>query len=104
MPLRLELRNKKGETVVHKQEFVSGRRVRVALEMQDEFERNMELTHTQTLDKLVEFVAGTFDDKAVTEDAILDGIEADELFEVLNGVVDQVMGKKKEPKEVVAQE
>jgi ribosomal protein S17E len=99
--LRIELRNEAGKKVVHEQGFISGRRVRVALEMQDEFERNVDMSQTEQLDKMLEFVADTFDDNDVTVDAILDGTESKNLMNVLSGVIDEVMGKEKEqPKEV----
>lgn len=99
--LRIELFNEKGEKVVHEQGFISGRRVREALKMQDEFERNIEITQTETLDKMLEFVAGCFGEK-VTTDAILDGVPAPELMDTLAKVVSQVMGNEEKGLKEVA--
>lgn len=91
--LRIELRDKDKKKVVYEQGFISGRRVRSALEMQDEFERNLKLTQVQTLDKMLEFVADTFDDSNVTVDALLDGIESKNLMDELSRVIDELLGR-----------
>ncbi|WP_445505821.1 phage tail assembly chaperone G [Niallia sp. 03091] len=98
--LRIELRNKKGEKVVYEQEFVSAKRVRVALEMQVEFDNNPELTELEYTDKMVEFVAGTFTDKKLTTDDIWEGLESHIFYDELDRIFNQVMGKdKQKPKE-----
>jgi hypothetical protein len=93
--IRLELRNDKGQKVVHEQDFVRARKVREALEMMDQFDNGEITGEAKRLDKMVEFVAGVFDDKEVTTDAIYDGIPASQTLKELNRVIDEVMGREK---------
>ena len=102
--LKIELINKNGEKVVYEQGFVSARRVYAALEMQKEFDNNPELTELEQAEKMVEFVAGTFDDKKVTTDAIWDGLESRNFYEEMFRILDQVMGKDKEIKQEITTE
>ena len=48
--LRIELLNQKGEKVVYEQGFVSGRKVREALALQDEMDKNENLSEAERLD------------------------------------------------------
>lgn len=91
--IRLELRNEKGQKVVHEQDFVSGRKVREVLEIMDDFSSGEVTKEVEALDKKVEFVAGLFKD--VTTDDIYDGTKGPELLKVLDGVIDQVLGREK---------
>lgn len=100
--LKIELRNEKGETVVHEQIFVSGNRVRAALKMQDEFDKNPEMSMVTVLDKMVEFAAGTFDDEKVNTQTILNGIEGSKLFPTLNKILNDVMGNEEDGLKEVA--
>ncbi|GGH83544.1 hypothetical protein JOD43_002117 [Pullulanibacillus pueri] len=99
--IRLELRNKEGQKVVHEQDYVSGRKVREAFEMMDKFESGEVAKEADALDIKVNFVASVFDDKAVTVDTIYDGIEGPQLLGELNRVVNEVLGGEK--KDVAAE-
>ncbi|MCZ4248188.1 hypothetical protein O2313_11710 [Bacillus amyloliquefaciens] len=55
------------------QGFVSGRKVREALALQDEMDKNENLSEAERLDKMVTFVADVFSDEKVTMDSIYDG-------------------------------
>ena len=91
--LRLELRNEKGQKVVHEQDFVSGRKVREVLEMMDQFASGEVNTEVEALDKKVNFVSSLFAD--VTTDDIYDGLEGPQLLKTLDEVIDQVLGREK---------
>jgi hypothetical protein len=51
---------------------------------------------------MIEYVAGLFDDKDVTTDAILDGIEAPKLFKTLTDIMGEVMGNEEDGLKEVA--
>ncbi|ALV02189.1 MULTISPECIES: phage tail assembly chaperone G [Bacillus] len=100
--LRIELLNQKGEKVVYEQGFVSGRKVREALALQDEMDKNENLSEAERLDKMVMFVADVFNDEKVTMDSIYDGTDARKLMRTIEGIMDIVMGNKEEGLKEVA--
>jgi len=89
--VQLILENEKEEKVVFEKTKIKARAVRKAIEasrkMQDE---NADMG--DQLDALIEFTIDLFNDKKVTEDAILDGLESDQIFQTLNGIWMKVMG------------
>lgn len=87
--IKIELENKKGETVVYKKEKVKGRAVRKAFQMMKTFNTGDD---EEQLDALIAYVVDTFDNPKVTEDSILDGIESEDLLSSLNQVVSDVVG------------
>ncbi|MCZ4247053.1 hypothetical protein O2313_05830 [Bacillus amyloliquefaciens] len=95
--LRIELLNQKGEKVVYEQGFVSGRKVREALALQDEMDKNENLSEAERLDKMVTFVADVFNDEKVIDGSIYDGTEdARKLMRTIEGIMDIVMGNKED--------
>ena len=119
MAIKLKLRNKKGEFKTYYQEFVPYRKrldyLKEEAEITDEYEKFIQQLPVDNNGKPIiptaeytdyelklanfraEFVANLFDDKAVTKDAILDGLEpSDATDEIMNIIMYDVLGYKKE--------
>lgn len=108
MAIKLKLRNKKGEFKTYYQEFVPYRKrldyLKEESKITDVFEKIENPTSNERtkyeLDLVefrAEFVANLFDDKAVTKDAILDGMEPSDATEaIMNIILYDVLGYKKE--------
>lgn len=119
MAIKLKLRNKKGEFKTYYQEFVPYRKrldyLKEEAEITDEYEKFIQQLPVDNNGKPIiptaeytdyelklanfraEFVANLFDDKAVTKDAILDGMEpSDATDEIMNIIMYDVLGYKKE--------
>ena len=108
MAIKLKLRNKKGEFKTYYQEFVPYRKrldyLKEEAEITDAFEVIENPTSNERTkyeldlaDFRAEFVANLFDDKAVTKDAILDGMEPSEAMDtIMNIILYDVLGYKKE--------
>lgn len=119
MAIKLKLRNKKGEFKTYYQEFVPYRKrldyLKEEAEITDEYEKFVQQLPLDNNGKPIiptaeytdyelklanfraEFVANLFDDKAVTKDAILDGMEPSEATdEIMNIIMYDVLGYKKE--------
>ncbi|CAI3347254.1 phage tail assembly chaperone G [Enterococcus cecorum] len=119
MTIKLKLRNKKGEFKTYYQEFVPYRKrldyLKEEAEITDEYEKFVQQLPVDNNGKPIiptaeytdyelklanfraEFVANLFDDKAVTKDAILDGMEpSDATDEIMNIIMYDVLGYKKE--------
>ena len=119
MAIKLKLRNKKGEFKTYYQEFVPYRKrldyLKEEAEITDEYEKFIQQLPVDNNGKPIiptaeytdyelklanfraEFVANLFDDKAVTKDAILDGMEpSDASDEIMNIIMYDVLGYKKE--------
>lgn len=100
--LKIELYNpekKKKETIT--QTFVSARNLRKAVQFYTKVETE-ELSELEQLDELITLVADCFNDERVTFDSILDGIAADQLSKVLEGIMDQLLGGEAKKKEQAA--
>lgn len=119
MAVKLKLRNKKGEFKTYYQEFVPYRKrldyLKEEAEITDQYEKFVQQLPLDNNGKPIiptaeytdyelklanfraEFVANLFDDKAVTKDAILDGMEpSDATDEIMNIIMYDVLGYKKE--------
>ena len=108
MAVKLKLRNKKGEFKTYYQEFVPYRKrldyLKEEAEITDAFEAIENPTSNERTkyeldlaDFRAEFVANLFDDKAVTKDAILDGMKtSDAMDTIMNIILYDVLGYKKE--------
>lgn len=119
MAIKLKLRNKKGEFKTYYQEFVPYRKrldyLKEEAEITDEYEKFVQQLPVDNNGKPIiptaeytdyelklanfraEFVANLFDDKAVTKDAILDGMEPSDATEaIMNIILYDVLGYKKE--------
>lgn len=86
--IKIELLNDKKETVVYKTNFVPARKVREGLEISALGEKGG--NEIEVVDKMISFVASLFD--GLTEDMILDGIAAWDLFETLQVTISEVLG------------
>lgn len=90
--LKIELFNQetnKKETFI--ESFVSARSLRQVVEFGVKQEKG-EMTQLESLDELVSIVASIFKDVRVNFDTIYDGIEADKVGDVLEGIITDVMG------------
>lgn len=119
MAIKLKLRNKKGEFKTYYQEFVPYRKrldyLKEEAEITDQYEKFVQQLPVDNNGKPIiptaeytdyelklanfraEFVANLFDDKAVTKDAILDGMEpSDATDEIMNIIMYDVLGYTKE--------
>ena len=119
MAIKLKLRNKKGEFNTYYQEFIPYRKrldyLKEEAEITDEYEKFVQQLPVDDKGKPIiptaeytayelklanfraEFVANLFDDKAVTKDAILDGMEpSDATDKIMNIIMYDVLGYKKE--------
>ncbi|CAI3374700.1 hypothetical protein CIRMBP1304_00734 [Enterococcus cecorum] len=119
MAIKLKLRNKKGEFKTYYQEFVPYRKrldyLKEEAEITDEYEKFVQQLPVDNNGKPIiptaeytdyelklanfraEFVANLFDDKAVTKDAILDGMEPSEAMDtIMNIILYDVLGYTKE--------
>ena len=119
MAIKLKLRNKKGEFKTYYQEFVPYRKrldyLKEEAEITDQYEKFVQQLPLDNNGKPIiptaeytdyelklanfraEFVANLFDDKAVTKDAILDGMEpSDATDKIMNIIMYDVLGYTKE--------
>lgn len=86
--IRIELLNENGQKVVHEQSKVTARKMREALEIQQEIEKDG--VTPEILDLMVEFVASTFEN--VTSDMVWDGLMSWQLNDEINRVMSEIMG------------
>lgn len=89
--IKIELKNKKGELVVHKQTSVKARKVREALGIQIDIERDG--MTVENLDKMVDYVASVFPKSSkLTGDDIWDGLDSWDLLPTVQRIISEVMG------------
>ncbi|MGM0259366.1 phage tail assembly chaperone G [Enterococcus sp. AZ102] len=105
----LELKLKiEGKAKTFKQKEVSARAMRQMMSFYTKIEKaekaETALNELEMLDEMIVLVADMFLDPAVNFDTILDGLTADELFPVLQSVLEQVsdLGKQKTTAQTVA--
>lgn len=108
MAIKLKLRNKKGEYKTYYQEFVPYRKrldylkeESVITDAFEQLENPTSIERTEYELNLAnfraEFVANLFDDKAVTKESILDGMEPSDATDVImNIILYDVLGYRKE--------
>ena len=101
--LSITLFDKNGDVVTYTQDKVPGKRVLDFWELQEKYS-NPDYTPKQNLLDRLEFVASLFDAKAVTADAILNGLNAWELEETVDNLILTAVGVHREddPKELVS--
>lgn len=97
--IKIELYNqetKKKET--YTQTRVPARYLRKILQFISKTE-STELNELEQLDELIALVSDFFDTEKVNFDSILDGVEANKLYDVLMGIVEKIMGEEDEKKQ-----
>lgn len=101
--LSITLFDENGDKVTYKQDSVPGKRVLDFWELQEKY-TNPDYTPKENLLDRVEFVASLFDAKAVTSDAILNGLNAWELEETVDNLILTAVGVRHEddPKELTS--
>lgn len=90
--IRLELKNEKGQTDTFIQKNIPMQKLIEAVELQDDFEQRKIKTNVEGVLRKIGFVAGCFEDERVTTEAILQGLDARQFEEVIEGVINIVMG------------
>lgn len=95
----IKIENAEGKVVEYKAGKIMARTNRDAMKMYSEMEQvdkdgNPVLSEVEQLDAMIDLVANSIfkREEAVTPDAILDGIEADKLTDVLQDVIMTAMG------------
>lgn len=90
--IRLELKNEKGQTDTFIQKNIPMQKLIEAVELQDDFEQRKIKTNVDGVLRKIDFVASCFEDERVTTEAILKGLDARQFEEVIEGVINIVMG------------
>ena len=89
--IKIELTNDNGETVVYKQTSVKARKVREALKIQIDIERDG--MTVENLDKMVDYVASIFPRSSHLDgEKIWDGLNSWDLLPTVQRVISEVMG------------
>lgn len=86
--IELELRIE-GKKKTFKQQNISARAMRECIKFYEKAEKE-EMSELEAIDSMIAIVADIFQDPAVTFDSILDGLTANELGPVLQGVFEQI--------------
>ncbi|HGF7174118.1 phage tail assembly chaperone G [Enterococcus hirae] len=94
--VRIELKNKKGEKVVHENLDTTGKDYRKALEAIKKLNSEGVKMWDQ-LDTYLDFAVEIFRESKLTSDQILDGLPSEKVISTLDGVLGQVMGAESEP-------
>lgn len=89
--IKIELTNDNGETVVYKQTSVKARKVREALKIQIDIERDG--MTVENLDKMVDYVASIFPRSSHLDgEKIWDGLNSWDLIPTVQRIISEVMG------------
>lgn len=94
--VRIELKNKKGEKVVHENLDTTGKDYRKALEAIKNL-NNEGVKMWDQLDIYLDFAVGVFRESKLTSDQILEGLPLEKVISTLDGVLGQVMGVEDNP-------
>ncbi|WP_165005629.1 MULTISPECIES: hypothetical protein [unclassified Enterococcus] len=94
--VRIELKNKKGEKVVHENLDTTGKDYRKALEAIKNL-NNESVKMWDQLDIYLDFAVGVFRESKLTSDQILEGLPSEKVISTLDGVLAQVMGVEDNP-------
>lgn len=94
--VRIELKNKKGEKVVHENLDTTGKDYRKALEAIKNL-NNEGVKMWDQLDIYLDFAVGVFRESKLTSDQILEGLPSEKVISTLDGVLAQVMGVEDNP-------
>ncbi|EGP5218264.1 MULTISPECIES: phage tail assembly chaperone G [Enterococcus] len=94
--VRIELKNKKGEKVVHENLDTTGKDYRKALEAIKNL-NNEGVKMWDQLDIYLDFAVGVFRESKLTSDQILEGLPSEKVISTLDGVLGQVMGVEDNP-------
>lgn len=100
MIVKLKIK-KNGRNKEYTASKITGRFVREGLQLQSDLVHADEngMTQLEYLDRLVEFSTQVFKDSKLTNEDILDGLDHDNLYIALEGVVEQVIGIKQTDEE-----
>lgn len=90
--IRIDLINGKGEKDTYTQTLLPVQKLIDGLELQEQFETDQIKTEAEGVLKKVEFVASVFDDKRVTADSILKGLDVRDFKTNIDGIINIVMG------------
>lgn len=93
--LYLKLRNEDGSFREYRKDKIPARQIKAALQCQKKVgELGKKQDSLAILEERLKFTCDMFEDKELTPDAILDGLEVDELWPMLDEVFETVMGNK----------
>lgn len=94
--VRIELKNKKGEKIVHENLDTTGKDYHAALEAIKKLNAEGIMLWDQ-LDIYLDFAKVIFKDSKLTSDQILEGLPSETTRDILDGVLGQVMGVEDNP-------
>lgn len=101
--LRIDLIDKEGNTNTFIQKDVRTKKIIEALEMMDDFTNQKIKSNVEGATRKIEFVAGCFEDKRVTAEAILEGLPFYEFESTIEGIIDTILGVDEEIKKEQAE-
>lgn len=90
--LRINLMDEKGQKNTFVEENVPMQKLIDCLALQDSFEKKKIKSNVEGATRKIEFVASCFKDERVTPEAILKGLDARKFEEVIEGIINQVLG------------
>lgn len=96
--IRIDLINNNGEKDTYTQTLLPVQKLIDGLELQEQFETDQIKTESEGVLKKVEFVASCFDDKRVTTESILNGLDVRDFVDKIDGIINIVMGADPEVK------
>ncbi|TGA95707.1 hypothetical protein E4665_17635 [Sporolactobacillus shoreae] len=89
--IKLELFNPQTQKKeVYEKNGANGKDTFEAFELLDKLEDVKK--HTEAINALLDYVSGLFSGQCLTREAILKGVDSDQLLDTLNGVIGQVVG------------
>ncbi|MDE3295911.1 phage tail assembly chaperone G [Lacticaseibacillus rhamnosus] len=88
--LKIKLRQKDGKIKTYEQQFVPLQKLIDAADLNDHASEYK--TQVEWIEAKLKYVAGLFDDREVTAEAMLKGIDARESLQVVDDLINQVMG------------
>lgn len=96
--LRIELLDKDGNKNTFIQKDVRTKKIIEALELMDDFSTRKIASNVEGATRKIEFVAGCFEDKRVSAEAILEGLPFYEFESTIDGIIDTILGVDEEIK------
>jgi hypothetical protein len=96
--IKLNLRDEKGTVKHYIETEVPGKKLLEYLEMLEGFEAG-EFTAVQILERKLEFVASIFNDKDVTAESVLTGLNSYDVIPEVERIIREVIGAEDDPKQ-----